>query len=579
MAGLIPDDIVERIKSESDIVAIISGYVNLKKAGKDYKGLCPFHQEKTPSFFVIPNKGFYHCFGCGAGGNVINFVMAHERLEYPDALRFLANKAGITIPETRAKRSDSDILFSAMALANSYFKKSLQDNQIGEIARDYLKSRGITDATCEAFDIGFAPSGWDGLIKLATSKGIQPSLLERVGLVIKKEGYYDRFRNRVMIAIRNLSGRIIGFGGRVLPGEDTGAKYVNSPETEIYKKGNTLFGLDISKDHIREKNEALVVEGYFDLISLFQAGIKNIVAVSGTGFTPEQAGLLKRFCDKVILLYDPDSAGVRAAFRACGVLYNSEIEPRLIRLSKGFDPDTFVREKGRDNLLKVISEAVDVTDFIRNGIAGRFSDQPLARQERIIKALAETAGMINDKLRRELLIKKITEKFDLPSGAIIGEIKNQPSERGKNATSTSTGREKPEREFLNFLLVNPEFIAKCVDVVNGSLFISDANAKIYELIRQYVQAGKELNIADLFDQLESEDLRHLLSQIATTEIGRDTSETLFNKHMKYFETILIKRRREELKNLLNEAEKSADREKIEQLTREFQKLQSRGGDE
>jgi DNA primase len=581
MPGFIHDDIVERIKSESDIVAIISGFVNLKKAGKDYRGLCPFHQEKTPSFFVIPNKGFYHCFGCGAGGNVINFIMQHERLEYPEALRFLANKAGIIIPDTKARRSDSDALFEAISLADSFFKKSLENPDIGEIARGYLDSRGIIKSTRETFSIGYAPSGWDGLLRQASASGIQPTILERVGLVIKKEGYYDRFRNRLMIPIRNLSGRIVGFGGRMLPGDDSGAKYINSPETEIYKKGNILFGFDLSKDHIREKNKAIVVEGYFDLIALFQCGIKNVVAVSGTGFTPEQAALLARFCERVILLYDPDSAGIRAAFRACGVLYNAGIEPRLIRLTKGYDPDTFVREKGRDNLLKMVEAATDVIDFVRNGISGKFADQPLARQERIIKALSETAGMIENPLRRGLLIKKITEQFSLPPNAIEIGPANKPASADRDSDRKLSGKEIGEIQFLKFLLENPDFIAKSIDVVDSSMFISDANAKIFELIRQAVIAGENVNIADLFDRIEGGDLRRLLSKIAITEMGKGSAETLFKDYIRPFKITSIKKEREKI---YMGPEDPADLERIKELTRELKKLElenskAKGGNE
>ncbi|MEE8417918.1 MAG: CHC2 zinc finger domain-containing protein, partial [candidate division Zixibacteria bacterium] len=218
MAGLIPKDIVERIKNESDIVAVISEFVNLKKSGKDYKGLCPFHQEKTPSFFVIPGKGFYHCFGCSKGGNVINFIMEHERFDYPGALRYLAVKSGIMIPETGNSKSDSDRLHNALSLAAGYFESSLWSKSAGTAIK-YLKSRGIDKSTAKMFGIGYAPPGWDGLINAVSSKGIKASDLERAGLAIKKEGYYDRFRNRLMIPIRSIAGRVIGFGGRVLPGD------------------------------------------------------------------------------------------------------------------------------------------------------------------------------------------------------------------------------------------------------------------------------------------------------------------------------------------------------------------------
>jgi DNA primase len=303
--------------------------VTLKKSGKDYKGLCPFHQEKTPSFFVVPSKEFYHCFGCGKGGNVINFIMDHERMEYPEALRFLAQKAGIEIPRTYTGSTDTERVYEALAFAEKFFRNRL----------------------------------------LTSGEKIPVAILEKAGLAKRKEGHYDRFRKRIMIPVKNVAGKTIAFGGRIMPG-DEGAKYINSPETEIYRKGRILYGLDISKNPVRENNEAIVVEGYFDLISLVQAGIPNVVAVSGTGFTPEQASLLSRFCERVVLMYDPDSAGIKAAFRACGVLYNAGLEPRLIRLPNETDPDSFIRSRGTENLLRMVSDADDIFDFVTIIIRG-----------------------------------------------------------------------------------------------------------------------------------------------------------------------------------------------------------------
>jgi DNA primase len=574
----IPDDIVERIKAESDIVSVVSGFVTLKKAGKDYRGLCPFHQEKTPSFFVIPAKGFYHCFGCGAGGNAVNFIMAHEKLDYPEALRYLAEKAGITIPETtKSNKSDIDALYEALALAGSYYMKSIKDGS-GLSALNYLRSRGITDETAQTFGIGYAPPGWDGFIKHAAAKGIGPAILERVGLVAKKDNYYDRFRNRLMVPIKTVSGRIVGFGGRVMPGDD-GPKYINSPETEIYKKGKLLFGLDISKDHIREENQAIVVEGYFDLIALHQYGIKNVVAVSGTGFTTDQTQLLARFCEQIILLYDSDSAGIKAAFRACGVLYNSGIEPRLVRLPKGNDPDSFVREKGQEALLAQIAGGCDVIDFIHNGLSGKFSDQPLARQEKIIKALSETVGLIQDSLRRNLLIRKISEKFDLAPGTLEGQIQKAPRVNGEAIEAKTIGRIKPEKEFLAIILSHPEFIAQCQGIVDSSLFVDQGNAQVYELIRSCHDLGEPVNLENLFDRLENEGLRRLLAEIGVIEHDDGNEEIHFQEYLKAFKTIALRKRREELKSLTSEAESLADEGKAVQLTREFRDLQTRGGNE
>ncbi len=570
MAGLIPKDIVERIKNESDIVAVISEFVNVKKSGKDYKGLCPFHQEKTPSFYVVPGRGFYHCFGCSRGGNVINFIMEHERFDYPGALRYLAAKAGITIPQTGDSRSDGDRLYNALTLAAGYFESSLRGKS-SETAIRYLKSRKIEKSIAQMYGIGFAPPGWDGLIKAASSKGIKPSDLERAGLAIKKEGYYDRFRNRLMIPIRTIAGRVVGFGGRVLPGDDS-PKYINSPETEVYKKGRILFGLDISKSDVRAKNEAIVVEGYFDLITLNQSGIKNAVAASGTGFTVEQAALLARFCERVVLLYDSDSAGIKAAFRACGILYNSGLEPRLVKLPKGFDPDSFVRDRGAGELSKLITGAVDIIDFIEQSIEGRFSDQTLSRQKRIIGVLTELTAPVEDRLTMELLSKKMFERLDidLKTLGIISDARRviMPDSREQ----MSSGRDRFERSFLTLLIAHPELIPGSEGLVEESLFAESCYGKIFAAMMGSFADGKELDITNLSEKIGDNGASRCLREIAIQELSTPDWELEFEGYLKKFRLISERKRLDELKGLIGEAEKMSDQHKIEILTREFQNL-------
>ncbi len=570
MAGLIPKDIVDRITNESDIIAVISEFVNLKKSGKDYKGLCPFHQEKTPSFYVVPGKGFYHCFGCGKGGNVINFIMEHERFDYPGALRYLAAKAGITIPETGVAKSDSDRLFTTLSLAAGYFENLLW-SKFSETATKYLKSRGIGKSTAQMFGIGFAPPGWDGLIKAVSSKGIKPSDLERAGLAIKKEGYYDRFRNRLMVPIRTVAGRVVGFGGRVLPGDDS-PKYINSPETEVYKKGRILFGLDVSKNDIRAKNEAVVVEGYFDLITLFQSGIKNVVAASGTGFTAEQAALLARFCERVVLIYDSDSAGVKAAFRACGVLYNSGLEPRLVKLPKGFDPDSFVRDRQAEELSKLIAGAVDIIDFIEQSIDGRFSDQTLSRQKRIIGVLTELTAPVGDRLTRELLSKKMFERLgiDLKTLGLISEASRVVE--ADSEKQLSSGRDRFERRFLALLMAHPELISRSEGLVEESLFAESCNGKIFVAMAGTCAEGRDLDISDLSEKIDDNGASRRLREIAFQEQSTPDSELEFEEYLKKFRLISVRKRLDELKGLISDADRMSDQDRIEILTREFQNL-------
>ena len=571
--GRIPEDIVQRIKNESDIVSVISEFVNLKKSGKDFKGLCPFHQEKTPSFFVIPSKQFYHCFGCGKGGNVINFIMDHERLEYPDALRFLALKAGIEIPRTYSGSSDTERVYEALSFAERFFNNRLLASDDGRPALDYLKSRGINRDIIKRFGLGFAPDSWDGLLKAASKEKIQTVMLEKAGLVKRKQGLYDCFRKRIMVPIRNISGKNVAFGGRIMPG-DEGAKYINSPETEVYKKSRILYGLDISKNSMREKNEAVVVEGYFDLISLFQAGITNVVAASGTGFTPEQASLLSRFCERVALMYDPDSAGIKAAFRACGVLYNAGLEPRLIRLPKGTDPDGYIRKHGAENLSKVISEADDIFDFVIKGLKGRISDQTVAVQKKIIGKIVELVEPIDDHQTRAIIYEKIYSRLGVDIKPFApGEGRRRAPSSGR-LDDVNVNKDNFENTFLSVIISHPELYGQCLDQVDGSLFSESDNARIFEIIGKIQSSGGEISISNLFDEIGSNGLRDRLSKIAFIEHSLADWETVFDDCMRRFKKIAIKRRLDELKSLIDEAGKESDRDRLEILTREFHKLKA-----
>lgn len=571
--GRIPEDIVQRIKNESDIVSIVSEFVSLKKSGKDYKGLCPFHQEKTPSFFVVPSRDFYHCFGCGKGGNVINFIMDHERMEYPEALRYLAEKAGIEIPRTYAGDSDIERVYEALAFAERFYHRRLLESADGKAALQYLKSRNISDNIIKDFGFGYAPDSWDALIKVSARENIPVSILEKSGLVKRKEGHYDRFRKRIMIPIKSLAGKTVAFGGRIMPG-DEGAKYINSPETEVYKKGRILYGLNISKNPVRENNEAIVVEGYFDLVSLAQAGIPNVVAASGTGFTDEQAALLSRFCERVVLMYDPDSAGIKAAFRACGVLYNAGMEPRLIRLPKETDPDTYVRSQGTEKLLRMISGADDIFDFVIKGLKGKISDQAVSVQKKIIAKIVELVDAIDDQHTRAIIYEKIYSRLgvDIKPYAAGGRKPSRIS--GGRLDSVTAKKDNFERLFLSVIISHPELYGRSLELVDGSLFSDSENARIFEIIAGVQSSGKEISVSNLFDEIGSNGLRDRLSEIAFMEHSFTDWETVFEDCMKRFRKINIKRRLDELKSLIVEADKESDREKLELLTREFHKLEA-----
>src|SRR6267378_6706769 len=364
----------ERVKQQADIVRVVGEYVRLKKTGKDFSGLCPFHQEKTPSFTVSPIKQIFYCFGCGKGGDIFNFVMEMERCDFPDALRLVAEKCGISIPKPKpsspAERTQSSMRATLVEMhreAQTFFVKQLQGTAEGKASRAYLEDRSLDKDVIERFGIGYAPSGGDSLLRHLKGKYAE-KLLAESGLVSRGEGgrLFDRFRRRITFPIANESGKIVAFGCRAL-GDDQ-PKYLNSPETPIYSKSNVLYHLDRAKEPIRRQDFAILVEGYMDAIAVARAGIGNVVASCGTSLAEQQIKLLGRFTRRVIVNYDPDTAGQTATERSLSLLLEHDFEVRVLALpavgNKKADPDFFIRERGKDEYLRLLKEAPPYVDYL-----------------------------------------------------------------------------------------------------------------------------------------------------------------------------------------------------------------------
>lgn len=366
----IPETKIDEIRSASNIVDVISSYVSLKKRGKNFLGLCPFHKEKTPSFNVSPDKQMYHCFGCGVGGNAFTFVMELEKVSFIEAVRTLADRAGITLPTEggdTTQATENEGLYNVCRLAGLHFHENLMSTVEGKLALEYFHHRGFADETIRKFGLGYSMNSWDDLLKHAQAKDIDTTILEKAGLVIRREdnsGLYDRFRGRAMFPIFSPSGRPIGFGARKMREDDpVPGKYINSPETPVYVKSQNLYGLFHAKEAIREKENAILVEGYADLISVFQAGIENIIASSGTALTEEQILLIGRYAKNITLVYDADSAGSKATMRGVDMIIENGLEVKVAELPAGEDPDSFVRKHGGKEFQKLLDGAVTFLDF------------------------------------------------------------------------------------------------------------------------------------------------------------------------------------------------------------------------
>ncbi len=422
---MIPDHIVEEVRMASDIVDVVSDYVALKQKGRNFFGLCPFHPEKTPSFSVNPEKQIFHCFGCGTGGNVFTFIMKEEGVSFPEAVRILAKRAGIAIPEPE-ETSDANLqlreaLYHINEMATAFYEQQLY-SPAGRKALDYLHSRGFTDEGIRMFRLGYAPDSFEALFKYATERHFSPDKLEQAGLLNKRDdgSYYDRFRHRVMFPILNLSGKVIAFGGRRLAEDDSIPKYVNSPETPIYHKSNVLYGLFHARDAIREQDLAVFVEGYTDMMRLFLNGIQNVVATSGTALTPMQARLVRRYTKNVILLYDSDTAGAAATMRGADVLVEQGLDVRVAELQEGEDPDSFVQKYGPDALRDQLEKAIPLLDFkaLRIPEAGGH----LEKTERV-QSLVQTLAKIQDGLKRQEMVHYYAEKMNLDEEVLWEEVR------------------------------------------------------------------------------------------------------------------------------------------------------------
>jgi DNA primase len=381
--GLIPEELINRIRDRADIVEVISAHLSLSKAGQNFKGLCPFHSEKTPSFIVSPARQMFHCFGCGEGGNVFTFLMKIEGSSFPTAVRNLGEKYGIRVeekpasPAARQRAEQGERLVELNKAAAEFFHKTLLQDPAAEPARVYLKERGVTAETIERFAIGYAPQAWDGVLKALSRGGKQAKVgwtvedLASAGLIVARDqggkkpgdasGYYDRFRGRVILPIRDLQKRVIGFGGRVI--DDGVPKYLNSPETPLFRKGRTLYGLEVAREGITREDQVVIVEGYFDAIALHQADVSNVVATLGTALTAEHVDLIRRFTRRVVLLFDPDAAGVRAALRTLDLFLGAGLAVQVGSLPEGEDPDTFVRSRGTEAFTALVRQAPSLLDF------------------------------------------------------------------------------------------------------------------------------------------------------------------------------------------------------------------------
>jgi DNA primase len=553
-----PPEFIDRVREATDVVAVVGEHVQLKRTGKTWKALCPFHQEKTPSFTVNPDRQIFKCFGCGEGGDVLHFLMAFEKLSFPEAVEMLASRAGIPLPPRRGGiAAEEQSVYPVLEWAAGLYRRELNGKGGGE-ARAYLERRGVTRETVERFGLGWAPSGWSYLVGEA-EKRYPVALLLRAGLVAESDrgGHYDRFRSRLVIPIRSPLGRTVGFGARTL-GDDE-PKYLNSPETEVFNKGRILFGLPEARESLKAGGEAMVVEGYLDAITLSQAGLSQVVASCGTSFTEDQARVLRRYVDRVLLVFDGDLAGVRAAWKSAGIFLGAGLDVRVIALPDGHDPDSLVRERGAEALRVLAEGAPGVVGFAHDVLLDR-----LERREDILKAFAYLGSRVADPIRRRVLLQEAAERFRFDEETLARESSRlaggarpaAPAPRGAGGEP----RDVLGRIWLAGVLGRDEVAAQELLPVEG--LKEEGLRELYERWRALREGGESHPRGRL---LEDDGLRPLVTEILTLDEG----EEAFRAAGERIRERLRHARGEALESAIREADSQGDREGADRLLREL----------
>jgi len=577
----IPEEIIDRIRSTTDIVDIVSEHVQLKQRGRNYFGLCPFHTENSPSFSVNPELQIFRCFGCGAGGNVFTFLQDIDHVSFVEAVSFLGERTGIPLPTNGDGHENevADLLYQVNELARKYFHHMLRQES-GAPALRYLHGRGVTDETIDRFGLGYAPGGWTDFLELAGKRQFKPDLLEQAGLVVpsrKGKGFYDRFRNRVIFPIANLSDRTIGFGARALDPEDE-PKYLNSPETPIYHKSSILYGLSASRDEIRKRDCAIVVEGYMDVLSLFQRGIQNVIASSGTALTDDHCRTLTRYTHSVTLLFDGDAAGSAASMRGIEVLIAAGIDARVVSLPGGHDPDSFAQAEGAPALEAMLVAGQPAFDYILGALAGQFDTHSLSGRDQAVRALLPLFARCTDAVRVDHLFQETAGRFGIDETALRHTIKGLLAKGGQRRSQAAPSSEEPlpnpprrEREFVGLLLLHPEFIAPSAQQLEPEV-LTDGRCRrvVRHLFENYTEARLDLSL--LMSETTDERLTQLISLCAMEGFDETHIQEQWQDYMVRFQREALTRRIEDSRRELREAVHTSQGEDVERINTEMSRL-------
>lgn len=573
------------IKARLSIVDVIQGFISLKKSGKNHIGLCPFHDDNNPSMHVNDEKGFFHCFSCGAGGDVFGFLMRYSNIGFREALEELARKAGVRLPAPRPrtksekkKEAASARFFEINSLVCSFYSSNLRRSKENSArAREYLESRGISSEIIEEFKLGFAPDSWDAVVEFASRNNIGVKELEKLGLVVAREGgsgHYDRFRNRIIFPIDEITGQICGFGGRALSEDDPKQpKYMNSPESPVFDKKSVLYGLYRSKSEIGRERKAVLVEGYMDFIKLYANGIRNVVATLGTAFTNEHARLLRRFCEEVVIVYDGDTAGIRSAVRAGEILLEQEISSSICRIPDSLDPDDYLEEHGAESLAELIADAVDVSDFIIDDTFARYREKKMSSGESV-KFLVDLVSKIKDPVRRAEAVSKATGLFGIRESEFLSLVKTSNPGRNRGSLAPATlipEKNIHEREIVRILLKFPHLMS-AEKIENIGRHFENGDLKV---ILKRVGEGEFTEVSSLMSSFEKIEMQQLLSELIFSSddlIDETTSEKILKDCVKELELRNIAFKRSEVGERIRTQRDSSDKNLERKLVEQYRDL-------
>lgn len=517
-------EIIDQVRQASSIVEIASQYTTLKRRGRKWVGLCPFHTEKTPSFTVDDEKQLYHCFGCGVGGDVFSLLMERENLTFPEALKSLAEKYRIPLPAHQRVRPEvlklEEKLFKTNELAVGYFKKNLTNTQEGKKALEYLRNRGLSEETIQTLKIGYAPNAWTALLDAFRSKDVPVSLLEKGGLVLpgsRPGEYRDRFRGRVIFPIFSLTGRVVGFGGRTIV--DAEPKYLNSPETPLYSKGKLLYGLNFTKDSVRREGTAILVEGYTDFSSLYQAGFTNVVASLGTALTPWQVGQVMRFAQRLIINYDGDTAGRTAMARAVPIGFEKGLNVEVLVLPDGLDPDAYIKKHGRDKYQALLKKTVTGLDFLIDAMTAGARMSVPEEKGKVAHAVVREIEKVPDPVARSEYLRRASAKLG------VGEelLRSLVGRKGPDKAADEPGLFCPaEKRLFQILMTDRSIAHEIFAECGGEIFEGLRGEQVF----QHIMAGFKNEEDWSFPSLQGKVPPALLSQLATALFEKASAGTV-----------------------------------------------------